>query len=182
MRKRLVALASSFLALALLFNPTIAATQYATLEAMFEDGGDFDPEAKTLVIESEKPAVFKLGVAVFAGDPQDVSDNELKRALIYGSIRPFIHTDRDVVTVTAYPVLTTFNPSSHKPLDKPTYTITITRAEALKTVQQFLKVKDFGELVTEYGSWSEAFNNLYYEDKKPGLNVFFDALMKNAKK
>lgn len=181
MRKILTVVAGSLLALLLALQHSSAADQHATLQEMFEDGSDFYPESGTLVIDSEKPAAFKLGTPVFATSRQDVIDYQLKRALIYGALRPFIHTDIDVVKVTAFPVLTTYNPHTAKALDKPTYTITVTRDAAFKTVQRFLDVKDFGELVTEYGSWSKEFNTLYYEDQKPGLDVFFNELIKNSK-
>lgn len=181
MRKILTVAAGSFLALTFAMQSSVAADQHGTLQEMFEDGSDFYPENGTLVIDSENPAVFKLGTPIYANDRQDVIDYQLKRSLIYGALRPFIHTDIDVVKVTAFPVLTTYNPHTAKALDKPTYTIAITRDVAFKTVQKFLDVKDFGELVTKYGSWSDEFNNLYYEDKHPGLNVFFNELIKNAK-
>lgn len=181
MRKLLTVMAAALLASSLTLQHSVAAEQHATLQEMFEDGSDFYPENGTLVIESERPAVFKLGSPTYANDPQDVVDYQLKRSLIYGALRPFIHTNIDAVKVTAFPVLTTYNPHTAKALDKPTYTITITRDAAFKTVQKFLDVKDFGELVTKYGSWSDEFNNLYYEDKHPGLNVFFNELIKNTR-
>ncbi|AKX51730.1 hypothetical protein AKN92_09725 [Thiopseudomonas alkaliphila] len=153
--------------------------QYETLRDMFEDGSDFYPENGTLVIESENPAIINVGTVIFANDLKDVIDSQLKRALIYGAIRPFIHTDLDKVTVTAFPVLTSYNPHTFKALDAPSYNLTITREASLKKLQKFLDIKNFDELVTqEYGTWTAEFNNLYYEDKQPGLDVFFNALTK----
>lgn len=182
MRKLLAVIAAALLASSIALQHSVAAEQHATLQEMFEDGSDFYPENGTLVIESEKPAIFKLGTPIYANDRQDVIDYQLKRSLIYGALRPFIHTDINVVKVTAFPVLTTYNPHTAKALDKPIYTISVTRDAAFKTVQKFLDVKDLGELVTKYGSWSKEFNTLYYEDQKPGLDVFFNELIKNSTK
>lgn len=176
MRKALAYLTSVFLLCTI--QLATAATKHSTLQEMFEDGSDFYPENGTLIIESETPAVIRLGTPVYANDPKDVVDFQVKRALIYGAIRPFIHTDVDKVKVTAFPVLTSYNPHTFKALDTPSYSLTITRDGALKKLQQFLNVQSFDELVTKHGAWSAEFNNLYYEDKQPGLDVFFKALTK----
>ncbi|MCB4324320.1 hypothetical protein KOE80_19125 [Alcaligenes sp. 13f] len=144
---------------------------------MFEEFSDYVQDNNTLKVESEKPLKVRLGKSVFKGDSQSVIESQLKRALIYGVYRPFIHTDVDEITVRAVALETTINPYSQKLLKSPAYEVRISRENALKAVKTFLPVVDFDGLLDENGYWTADFNKLYYDDQgAPGLSVFFDTL------
>ncbi len=155
------------------WSATSAATQYETVALMFADLGDYDPSDNTLELLSTEPLVIRISPIVYAGDSAVVIDEQVKRALLYGVYKPFIHTSVDTVTVTAVPVV------SSVISEQPTYTISLSRAQALDVIRQFLPKANFSDLVGEYG-WTDDFYTLYYADRDPGLNIFSDALLNAA--
>lgn len=155
------------------WSATSAATQYETAALMFADLGDYDPSDNTLDVISEEPLVIRISPIAYEGDSAGVMDEQVKRALLYGVYKPFIHTSVDTVTVSAVPVV------SAVISEQPKYTISISREQALDAIRQFLPKANFSDLVGEYG-WSDDFYTLYYADRDPGLNVFFDALLNAA--
>lgn len=145
--------------------------QFELAEQMFEEFGDYSVSNESLNVLKTDPLHVRLTRPVMDGDHPSVVESELKRAVVYGIYQSFIHTDTDQITVTAQPMLTTFNPRSQKLLDKPAYEISITRDQALDAAQAFLAVDNLSELKVEgqFGlTWSDDFNNLYYEDRSPG--------------
>lgn len=170
----------------LLVAPLAQATdpvQFSTVTEMFADFNDYPEDDGSFTLIKEKPLEIQLAEPVFQGDADDVVQHELQRAVLYGVYRTFIHTDEPSVTVKAVPMLTTLNPHSSKPLSEPVFEVTVTREQALAAVQEFFPDVEFSDLVTEqYGlpMWSDAFNNLYYAERDPGLEAFYDELEAQA--
>lgn len=153
--------------------------KFGSVSEMIEAFGDYSADDESFLVLSEDPQHIRLTKVTVEGDPQSVVEAELKRAVMYGVYQSFIHTDIPEITVTAQPMLTTFNPHSQKLLDKPAYEVSVTRDQALEVVQEFLDVDELSELKIQgqFGvSWSDGFNSLYYEDRKPGLSVFYSLL------
>lgn len=155
--------------------------KFDSVSEMIEAFGDYSADDESFLVLSEAPQHIRLTKVTVQGDPQSVVEAELKRAVMYGVYQSFIHTDIPEIKVTAQPMLTTFNPHSQKLLDKPVYEVSVTRDQALEAIQRFLEVNDLSELKTQeqFGvSWSDGFNSLYYENRKPGLNAFYTELEK----
>lgn len=155
--------------------------KFSSVSAMIEDFGDYSADDESFSVLKEKPLHIRLAKMTMQGDPESVVEAELKRAVMYGVYQSFIHTDIAEIKVTAQPMLTTFNPRSQRLLDKPVYEVSVTREQALDAVQEFLDVSNFSDLKTQgqFGlSWSDGFNSLYYEDQTPGLDVFYNELVK----
>lgn len=156
------------------------APQFASVSEMVEDFGDFPEDTNEFAVITKQPLHVRFSPIVTQADPQDVIDEQTKRALIYGIYRPFIHTDIDEITVTAQPLEVTklFNRGADegKLLSKPKFTVTKTRAEALQDVQSFLSIDDMTEIVNSDGAFStftKDFNQLYYNDQGgAGLDAF----------
>lgn len=158
--------------------------KFDSVSEMIEAFGDYSADDESFLVLSEGPQHIRLTKMTVKGDPESVVEAELKRAVMYGIYQSFIHTDLPEITVTAQPMLTTLNPHSQKLLDKPVYEVSVTRDQALEVVQEFLDVGDLSELKTQgqFGvSWSDGFNSLYYEDRDPGLNVFYETVVKASK-
>lgn len=157
---------------------------YDSVADLVTDFSDYLEEHKQFEVLSERPLHIRLSPVVFEGDHPDVVESELRRAMVYGIYRSFVHTDIEAITVTTTPVLGIFmKPDQNRVLDKPQITITKTRAEALADVQQFIKVTELSELIDSQDSlqpgskWIKEFNQLYYPDQGgPGLNVFYEVI------
>lgn len=149
--------------------------KFATVQEMISDFGDFYPENKSYELISESPLHIRLSPMTMKGEHVDVLQEELKRAMIYGIYRSFIHTDVNEITVTVYPVLTTFRPVSHTLLPDMAVTISKTRQQALRDVQKFVNVKSFAELLGgKELTWTKQFNQLRFNDQGgAGLNRFY---------
>lgn len=151
-----------------------------SVKALIDDFGDFSTEGNEFEVVSEQPLHIRLSPVITNSDPQDVIDEQTKRALIYGVYRSFIHTDIDSITVTAQPleVAQLFKRSAGdgKLLDKPKFTVTKTRAQALQDVKLFLPVDKMADLVKpgdDFSSFTKEFNQLYYNDQGgAGLDAF----------
>lgn len=158
--------------------------KFDSVSEMIEAFGDYSADDESFLVLSEDPQHIRLTKMTVKGDPESVVEAELKRAVMYGVYQSFIHTDIPAIKVTAQPMLTTFNPHSQKLLDKPVYEVSVTRDQALEAVQEFLDIDELTELKTQgqFGvSWSDGFNSLYYEDRDPGLNVFYETVVKASK-
>lgn len=158
--------------------------QFESVTAMFEELSDYSLENESLLILNEDPLKIRLTKPVYKGDPSGVVKYELQRAVLYGIYRAFIHTDISQISVKAVPMLTSYKPLKETVLDSPVYEITITREQALKALQELLPDAGFESLVVEdeiFSKWSDDFNNLYYEDREPGLDIFYETVVKASK-
>jgi hypothetical protein len=156
--------------------------KFATVQEMISDFGDFYPENKSYELISESPLHIRLSPMAVKGDHVDVIQEELKRAMIYGIYRSFIHTDVNEITVTVYPVLTTFRPVSHTPLPDMAVTISKTRQQALRDAQKFVSVKSFAELLGGKDlTWTKQFNQLRFNDQGGvGLDNFYSYMVRSS--
>lgn len=160
-------------------------TQFETAVEMFADFSDYSLSNETLVILNEKPLELRLAKPVYKGDPESLVKHELHRAVLYGIYKTFIHTDEPQVTVKAVPILVkSYNPLQEEVLDEPVYEISITREQALEALQAMLPGADFNSIVEERAGswlWNDDFNSLYYEDRDPGLDAFYEEVEKAAR-
>lgn len=158
-------------------------SQFANVRDMMADFNDYSAETGQFEVTSDEPLHIRLRPGVVEGDLEEVVMAELQRAVVYGVYKTLIHTPTDRVRVTASPMLMSFQPVSLTPTDSPSLDIDITRSQALAAVNAFITVDDLSELVTlqgggsfTYETWSPAFQELYYEDREPGLGRFFSTL------
>lgn len=149
-----------------------------TIEQTMDAMSDFSSENQTFEVLSQDPLHIRMAPEILASETAESIDFELKRAVIYGVYRTFIHTGHDAVEVTAQPMLITLNPRTHKLLDSPVAKVKITRQQALEVAKNQLGITDFDELVggTTPDSWSEKMLNGRYNERTPGLQKFSQAL------
>ena len=176
----------------------ITPTQFKTVKEVIEDfhdyqNGDFE-------IISKKPLHIRLSPSIIGssqfpngGDDPYYIKADTKKAIIYGIYTAFIHTNASEITVTATPRVFNIDSKKHKLLSDYTLILTKTRTEALSDVQNFLPIKTLAELKTDikikssdnlnglimHDQWTKQFESIYYQDQKPGLNVFFEYISKN---
>ena len=162
-------------------------SKFKSVEAMIEEFSDYSVSNKTFKILKNEPLHIQLSPRVVKSDPSNVIELEVKRAVIYGVYRTFVHTNEGSITVTAIPREINFDNKKEKYLKEFKRTISITREKALELLKKNIKVKSFSQLVTEkkIGSlvfkdqWSKSFNRIYYNDQgSPGINLFFGELTK----
>jgi hypothetical protein len=179
----------SLLGASLLFMalPSYGATpsKFASVPAMMNSLNDYTQENGTFKVLRREPLHIQVSPMVVPGDFPDVIDAEVKRAVIYGVYRSFIHTSVDKITVTAIPKELNLRTKSSRYLGSYKRTVTKTRREALDLVRRYLHVATFDALVEDQriggsvvsGMWTKAFNRLYYEDQgSPGLMAFYSEL------
>lgn len=167
-------------------NAIAKPTHFTEVEAMFDDFSDYAVDDNSLEIKSTDPLVLRLSPTVVEGDSATMVDEELKRALIYGVYRPFIHTDAEKITVSVQPLLLKAGKLTLQ--DKPRFTITLTKEQARKAVQDVLPGKELEDLVggeilpgtPDPDQWSDEFYDIYYKTRKPGQDAFFEAMAKRA--
>ena len=152
-----------------------------TLDA-FPALGDYYADNNSLEIISEAPLHIRLSNLAVQGDHPDVKELMVKRAVIYGIYRSFIHTNKDEVTVTSY--LIDMNNKKKLP-SSPEYSVKITKKQALDIIKKYLLVQDYSDLIAKDGygcSFSEDFNRVRFNDQNENeFNAFFSDLS-SAKK
>jgi len=143
------------------------------IRKVFIDLNDYPEENGRFKILSSTPLHIQLSPTIVDGDRKDVIDEIVKRAIIYGVYRTFIHTKADKVTVTVLP----------KDLMKNRYfkqykkTYTVDRSYAIE-VSKLLLGQNLSGLIDESLFWSKSFKKGYYSDQgEPGLDRFFTALV-----
>ncbi|HEY3567527.1 MAG TPA: hypothetical protein VGP73_06305 [Thermoanaerobaculia bacterium] len=162
-------------------------SKFSSVPTMMSSLNDYTQENGTFKTLRRDPLHIQVSPMVFPGDFPDVIDAEVKRAVIYGIYRSFIHTPVDKITVTAIPKELNPRTKSSRYLGAYKRTVTKTRREALDLIRRYLHVSTFDALVEDQhigGSvvsdvWTKAFNRLYYEDQgPPGLMTFYSELEK----
>jgi hypothetical protein len=160
-------------------------SKFGSVQAMIKDFKDYSQENGTFKVLTREPLHIQLSPIVVPGDFPDVIDAQVKRAVIYGVYRSFVHTPVDRITVTAIPLERNPRTDSTRYLTAYKRTVTKTRSQALELVRRHLRVATFDTLVTEErvgqvgvpDQWTKAFNRLYYQDQgAPGLTQFFSEL------
>lgn len=146
--------------------------QFDTVEEMIEDLGDYSAENGTFTLLSTEPLKIQLAPSVVPGDLPENDAREIRRAALYGVYRTLVHTDADKVTSVAVPRQVNIREQTSKLLSKPSLSITVTRAQALKAAGQFLKVQSAEDLVRpeqagtiQLDNWVPEFQRAYMSDK-----------------
>lgn len=160
-------------------------SKFSSVQAMVKDFKDYNQENGTFKVLTREPLHIQLSPIVVPGDFPDVIDAQVKRAVIYGIYRSFVHTPVNRITVTAIPLERNPRTDSTRYLNAYKRTVTKTRSQALELVRRHLRVTTFDALVGEErigqvvvpDQWTKAFNRLYYQDQgAPGLTRFFSEL------
>ncbi|MFK5892159.1 MAG: hypothetical protein QM504_02945 [Pseudomonadota bacterium] len=179
------------LVLILLHSPIISIAgntkKFPSVEAMIEKFNDYSVSNGTFKIIKNKPLHIQLSPQVVKGDFPEIIELQVKRALIYGIYRSYVHTNINNITVTAIPKEINFNNKKSKYLAGHKRTIFTTRSKALSLVKKYINVTSFSKLVKEekmsgmvyYDQWIKDFDRIYYNDQgQPGLNRFISELAK----
>ncbi|WP_418132389.1 hypothetical protein [Morganella morganii] len=152
-------------------------SDYKTALDAFTDLGDYYADNNSLEIISEAPLHIRLSNLAVQGDHPDVKELMVKRAVIYGIYRSFIHTNKDEVTVTSY--LIDMNNKKKLP-GSPEYSVKITKKQALDIIKKYIPVQDYSDLIAKDGygcSFSEDFNQVRFNDQNENeFNAFFSDL------
>lgn len=169
--------------------PSLAgnATKFPSVEAMIEDFNDYSASNGTFKILATEPLHIQLSPQIAQGNLPEFIEDQVRRALVYGIYRAFIHTPVNQIMVTAVPK--EIDLKTWKTRYVPGYkrTISKTREEALALVKKYLRISSFSDLVTETkvrdivfpNQWTKDFKRLYYNDQGyPGLNRFLGDLAK----
>jgi hypothetical protein len=161
----------TFIVLFLLSIKVTAVTHYNSIPEMIEAMNDYSESNGTFKMISKNH--FQLSPMIVENDSPSVIDEQVKRSLIYGIYRTFIHTDLKKITVTVVPK-DLFNQKYFKQYKQ---TISINKKKVEKIATQLFGVSDIKLMVTEHDTWSELFNKGYYNDQgKPTLTVHFNKL------
>ncbi|HED1796145.1 TPA: hypothetical protein R4X11_002350 [Citrobacter freundii] len=145
--------------------------------------GDYTEEDGNLKVISRKPLKIHVYTEVFGGEPLEVKEHLVKKALISNTYRVFAFSDTDKITVTssAKAIIISNGVKEGKQLKSPTYTITKTREQALSDLQKFTKAKSFNDLFdkNQICQFSPAFKQFLYDDQGGiGISKFFDQVKK----
>jgi hypothetical protein len=160
-------------------------SKFGSVQAMIKGLKDYSQENGTFKVLAREPLHIQLSPLVVPGDFPEVIDAQVKRAVIYGIYRSFVHSPVDRITVTAIPLERNPRTDSTRYLSAYKRTVTKTRSQALELVRRHLRVATFDALVTDErvgqfvapDQWTRAFNRLYYQDQgAPGLTRFFSEL------
>ncbi|WP_407300896.1 hypothetical protein [Raoultella ornithinolytica] len=145
---------------------------------------DYSEENGTLKIISRKPLKIHAYAEIFSGDPSEVKDHLVKKALISNIYQVFAFSDIDKITVTssAKEINIANGVKTGKVLKSPTYTITKTRDQALSDLRKFTNAKSFNDLFVGYYQicqFSPVFKQFLYDDQGGvGISKFFDQVKK----
>ncbi|KLU15559.1 MULTISPECIES: hypothetical protein [Xenorhabdus] len=152
---------------------------YPSIAEAIEDFGDYYPENNSFQLISKNPLKIRLSPPAFKEDLPDVKNDLVKRAIVYGVYRTFIHSNSDKVTVTSYLV----DANGGKKLNgSPEHTITLDKKQALNIINKYIPVADLSELIDDQCSFTKEFNELRYDDNgKKGFSKFFTELTKQSK-
>lgn len=171
--------------------PSVAgnATTFPSVEAMIEEFNDYSASNGTFKILATDPLHIQFSPQITQAhyhNPEDIED-EVRRALVYGFYRAFIHTPVNQITVTAVPREINVKTRKTRYVSGYKRTIGKTRAEALALAKKYLRISSFSDLVTETkvadmvfpNHWSKDFDRLYYNEQGyPGIRHFVGELAK----
>lgn len=75
----------------------------SSFREMMNDRNDYTEEAGTLIINSESPLTIILYTADAVNQSDNIKKEGMRKAVLYGVYRTFIHTPEPRITVTAHP-------------------------------------------------------------------------------
>ena len=161
------------------------ATIFPSVEVMIDDFNDYSTSNGTFKVLAKDPLHIQLSPQIVQGELPEIIEFYVKRTLVYGIYRVFVHTPADRITVTAVPQEINFHTNDVRYVPGYKRTISITRTEALALIRKYLRVNSLSDLVTEtktgdmifLNQWIKECNRLYYNDQgHPGLNRFVGEL------
>ncbi len=171
--------------------PTLALagkpSSFSSVKEFFEKIGGYSESNGTLKILSLSPLHIQLSPVVVKEDFPETIENEVRRALVDGIYRSFIHTNVNQIVVTAVPLEIDFSTKERRYVIGYKRTISKSRKEALDLVKRYLRVSSFSDLITDFkvgdmvfsDQWTKEFKRLYYNDQgPPGLVRFVGELAK----
>lgn len=145
-----------------------------------EDFGDYYPEANSFELISKKPLKMRFSPPAYKEDHKDVKIKQVERAVVYGVYRTFIHSNNDNVTIVSY--LVDAQGQRDKLSDTTEYTITLSRQQAEDILKKYMPISSMSEIVNDTCSFSQSFNELFYDDSgEKGFDLFFNDLVKASK-
>jgi len=160
---------------------------FDTVEEMISEFNDYPPDVGQFKVIKKDPLHIQLSPLVTPEDYPEVIEDQVRRALIYGIYRPFIHTSVPRIRVTAIPMIINFQNGNKRYLEGYKRTISLDREKALSVIKKYLHVSSFSDLVTEkkvddmvfHDQWIGEFGRLYYNDQGyPGIKRFVGELAK----
>ncbi len=127
---------------------------FASAEKAFDELGDYSVELGQVKILKRSPLHVQINAEVEAATVRRfpmVMVEQSAEVLAYGLFRMFIHTKANEVTVTALPVLQTFNDkgSTEKPLKEKSVQVRMTRAQAEQVARDVVGVQSLNDLVAK---------------------------------
>ncbi|WGO84704.1 hypothetical protein [Arsenophonus apicola] len=145
-----------------------------------EDFGDYYPENNSFKLLSKKPLTMQLSPLDFTNDFEDVKELLVKRSVVYGIYRTFVHSNNNKVTIVSF--LTDATNTKNKLTGSPEYTVTITKTQAEEILKKYLPLTSSAEIVNDYCSFTRQFNELMFDDSgKKGFAAFFNDLVNASK-
>ena len=162
-------------------------SRFSSVTEMIEEFSDYSSSNGTYNLSSSELLHIQLSPMVVDGDLPEVIEESIKRTIIYGIYRSFIHTGIEQITVTAIPMEISFKGGKNRYLKGYERTITISRDKAISLIKKHLKISNLSSLVTEItisgmtinDQWSNEFKRIYYNDQgHPGITRFFGDLAK----
>lgn len=155
---------------------------------MMNDRNEYSEEAGTLIIKSESPLEVTLYTTDAIKQSDEIKTEDMRKAVLYGIYRTFIHTNEPEITVTAHPLdIKSFNPYEAEKNHTLKVSVSVTREQAFEAVQRLIPdttsfddlttVKTVGGLTLE-DEWTDAFGKLYWNAE--GQIKLLDALRSAA--
>jgi len=159
-------------------------TRFSHVRLAINSFHDYTEDRGTFRVISKDPLHIQLSPLVVPNDFPETIEELLRRSMLYGIFRTFIHTDADAITVTVVPLEINLKADTERLLPSYKQTAHVTRATALGVSRRLLGITSFDDLVETqiHGDsaitdmWSGAFNRGYYNDRSPGLDRFFFAV------
>jgi hypothetical protein len=112
------------------------ATIFPSVEAMIEKFNDYSSSNGTFKIIKNNPLHIQLSPQVVNRDSHKTIEFAVKRTIIYGIYRSFVHTNINSITVTAVPQEINFKNKKSRYLSAYKRTISVTKDKALFLVKK----------------------------------------------
>lgn len=112
-----------------------------------EDFGDYYPENNSFKLLSKKPLKMQFSSMGSELYPEYIRILLVKRSVVYGIYRTFVHSNNNKVTIVSF--LTDSTNTKNKLTGSPEYTVTITKTQAEEILKKYLPVTSSAEIVNE---------------------------------
>lgn len=141
-------------------NQVVKHAKYPTVSAMIDSSGDFSSDNGTFKILSESPLHIQISEITMNGTPDEQIKQETLKNIVYIAYQMFATTEIESVTITSIPLF--FDTEKHKSIgfnDNFKTTLTISKDNAKKVMEQFVGLTDFDDLLGADGG-----NGQYFPD------------------